>query len=87
VLRVNCGAKSYEASETFYIYWMGGGTHTLDSIHNGDPEEDGQLHLFEFSLPSEADNRSDFGAAFYQVSANTGDYAYIDNVEILGTPQ
>jgi len=87
VFRVYCGAKSYEASETFYIYWMGGGTHTLDNILNGDPEEDGQLHLFEFSLPSEANNRSDFGVAFYQVSADTGDYAYIDNVEVLGTPQ
>jgi PKD repeat protein len=87
VFRVYCGAKSYEASETLYIYWMGGGTHTLDKILSGDPEEDGQLHFFEFSLPSEADNRSDFGVAFYQVSADTGDYAYIDNVEILGTPQ
>jgi PKD repeat protein len=87
VFRVCCGAKSYEASEKFYVYWQDGSTnYTLRTIVNGDPEEDGQLHFFEFSLPAGAENISSFGVAFYQTPAGTGDYAYIDSVEVLGAP-
>jgi PKD repeat protein len=83
--RVYLGASSYEASESLMAYWWDGSTwQRAKTIKNGDPEENGQLHALSFILPASADNRSDFKIAFGQWDANSGDYGYIDHVEILG---
>jgi hypothetical protein len=85
MFRVHLGAASYEAYESLMAYWWDGASwQKARTIKNGDPEEDGQLHLLEFSLPAAAGNRSDFKVAFGQWDANSGDYGYIDSVEILG---
>lgn len=85
VVRVYMGAASYEAYESLMIYWWDGAAwQTLRAIRDGDPEEDGQLHFLEFNLPAAAGNRSDFRLAFGQWDAGSGDYGFIDNVEVLG---
>ncbi len=88
VFRVYLGAASYEAYESLIAYWWDGAVwQKVKTIKNGAPEEDGQLHFQEFSLPAGAENRSDFKIAFGQWDADSGDYGYIDNVEILGVPR
>ncbi|MBK6430721.1 hypothetical protein [Candidatus Amarolinea dominans] len=85
VYRVALGAASYEASERLIAYWWDGAAwQKIETIKNGDPEENGALHLMEFSLPAGAANRSDFKLAFGQWSADSSDFGYIDNVEVLG---
>ena len=85
VYRVALGAASYEASERLIAYWWDGAVwQKIKTIKNGDPEENGALHLMEFSLPAGAANRSDFKLAFGQWSADSSDFGYIDNVEVLG---
>jgi hypothetical protein len=82
---MHLGAASYEAYESLMAYWWDGAAwQKVKTIRNGDPEEDGQLHFLEFSLPAAANNRSDFKIAFGQWEANSGDYGYIDAVEVLG---
>ncbi len=86
--RVYLGAGSYEASESLMAYWWDGSAwQRVKTIKNGDPEENGQLHSLAFSLPAAANNRSDFKIAFGQWDAGSGDYGYIDQVEILGIAQ
>jgi len=82
------GAKDFEAWETLVVYWYdGSGWDSIKTISNGDPEEDGQLHYIEIALPSSADNNSSVKVGFGQWTADSGDYGYIDNVELRGTPQ
>jgi PKD repeat protein len=88
VYRVYLGAAAYEAYESLIAYWWDGvAWQKLKTINNGNPEEDGQLHFLEFNLPAGAGNRSDFKLAFGQWDADSSDYGYIDNVEVLGYGQ
>ncbi|MCJ7749849.1 MAG: PKD domain-containing protein, partial [Armatimonadetes bacterium] len=88
VLRAYIGAKDYEASENFDVEWNDGtGWVVVKTILNGYPEEDGQLHFVEIELPSSADDNASFRISFGQWNTDSGDYGYVDNVEVLGTPE
>ncbi len=82
------GAGSLDNSnENVQCLWYDGSAWTLlKQINNGDPEEDYGLHAFSFSLPSGADDNSDFALRFKINGSGTGDYAYVDNVVVEGDP-
>jgi hypothetical protein len=58
----------------------------LTEIRDGDPEEDGQLHYYEFALPPEAGDRPDFAVRFKMTGRAGGESGYVDDVVVLGLP-
>ena len=81
------GADSHDkASENVQALWYDGATYVvLKQIDDGDPEEDGQLHYFEYALPQTASNNLRFGLAF-RINAGGNDFGYVDDVVVRGTP-
>lgn len=81
------GALSLEPSDTVKAEWFDGLTwRDLKTIKKGDPEEDGQLHAFNFPLPPEANNNAQFMMRFSIYGDHTNDYGYVDDVMIIGVP-
>jgi PKD repeat protein len=78
------GAYSLDnANENMQALWYDGSTWTvLKQISDGAPEEDNQLHYFEFSLPVGADDNTAFALRFKLNGSGTGDYGYVDNVVV-----
>ena len=81
------GADSLDkASENVQALWYDGATYVvLKQIDDRDPEEDGQLHYFEYALPQTASNNLRFGLAF-RINAGGNDFGYVDDVVVRGTP-
>ena len=78
------GAYSLDdANENMQALWYDGSAWTvLKQINDGAPEEDNQLHYFEFSLPVGADDNGAFALRFKLNGSGTGDYGYVDNVVV-----
>jgi hypothetical protein len=74
------------ADENIEAQWHDGVDWTpLVRIEDGDPEEDGQLHWYEFALPAEAADRADFGVRFKMTGRAGGESGYVDDVVVLGS--
>jgi hypothetical protein len=84
---VRMGAASFEAWESLILYWQNGGSTRLITINDGDPQEDGQLHNLTFDLPPEAADNTGFGLAVGQWDADSGDFGYIDDIRVSGSPR
>jgi PKD repeat protein len=82
------GAYSLDnANENVQALWYDGSTWTvLKQINDGDPEENNQLNYFQYVLPVIANNNPAFALAFQLNGSGTGDYAYVDDVVVAGTP-
>jgi PKD repeat protein len=82
------GAYSLDsANENMQALWYDGSTWTvLKQINDGDPEENNQLNYFQYVLPASANNDPAFALAFQLNGSGTGDYGYVDNVVVAGTP-
>jgi uncharacterized repeat protein (TIGR02543 family) len=79
------GAQSLESAETVRALWYDGGTwNVLKAIANGDPEEDGLLHYFAYSLPAGAANNANFAVRFELNGSNIQDFGYVDDVLVQG---
>ena len=52
---------------------------------DGDPEEDGELHYFEYELPSSADDYFFLRVRFMLHAGSSSDYMYVDDVKLEGT--
>ncbi|MCK4270886.1 MAG: PKD domain-containing protein, partial [Methanogenium sp.] len=80
------GAYSLDrVNEYVEAHWYDGSIWTLmKRINNGDPEEDKQLHYFQYDLPTAADNNAAFALRFRIVGSGPGDYGYVDNVRVMG---
>jgi len=77
------GANSIEAGETVRALWYNGASWTvLKSIGDGDPEEDGALHYFQYTLPAGAANNANFGIRFEINGNSNGDMGYVDDVVV-----
>ncbi|MBE9565777.1 MAG: hypothetical protein IMF16_03380, partial [Proteobacteria bacterium] len=81
------GAHSLDnANENVEATWYdGSGWNLLKRINNGDPEEDQQLHYFQYSLPASADDNSAFALKFKINGSGDWDYGYVDDVIVEGT--
>lgn len=88
-LIVDMGAARLEADESFILYWKDadGSWQQAHAIHDGDPEEDGQLHRITIELPAGAADNASFGIALGQWSADSSDVGFIDNISLRGTPR
>ena len=82
------GASSLDGpGEDVQALWSGGaGWVLLKQISDGDPEEDGKLHYFEYTLPSAAANNSSFALRFCINGNQNTDYGYVDDVVVRGEP-
>jgi PKD repeat protein len=81
------GAYSLDnANENVEAHWSANGTDwtLLKRIEDGDPEEDNQLHSFEYWLPAAADDNADFALWFKINGSGTKDYMYVDDVVVSG---
>jgi len=81
------GAYSLDkANENVQAHWYDGSNwNLLKQINNGDPEEDQQLHYFQYDLASGADNNANFAFRFRLNGSGNGDYGYVDDVVVQGT--
>jgi len=81
------GAENLGRSDTVSVEWSNGSYwHLLTQIGNRDPENDGELHFFEFALPTDAYDNPSFALRF-SISANkTSDLAFVDDVVLTGEP-
>ncbi len=78
------GASLRKSTATVQALWYDGSTWTvIEEIRNGDPEEDGQLHYFEFALPTAAANNSRSVIRFRVNSKDPHDYGYLDDVAVV----
>ena len=78
-------AYTLEAGENVQALWYDGSSWTvLKQINDGDPEEDGQLHYLEYSLPAGASNNSNFALRFKINGSWPTDYGYVDDVVVMG---
>ena len=82
------GAYSLDnANEYVEAVWYDGSDWAImDRIDDGDPEEDNQLHAMQFNCPAGANNNPSFAIKFGIVASGTGDYGYVDDVVVAGTP-
>ena len=82
------GASSLESGEWCEALWFDGTDWIqLKRIDDGDPEEDAQLHYFEYELPSSADDNFYLRLRFILHADSADDYMYVDDVKLQGTPQ
>jgi hypothetical protein len=56
----------------------------LAQISDGDPEEDGHLHGYEFALPASADDREDLAIGFKMTGRAGGESGYVDDIVVTG---
>lgn len=87
-LSIYLGANSYERLEQLrLLWWNGRAWQVLLTINNDSPLENADLNRLEFDLPVQADNLATFRIRIQQSGADTLDYAYIDAIELSGTPK
>jgi PKD repeat protein len=73
------------AGEGVGAWWYDGTTwHLLRQTIGGDAENDGDLHHFQYTLPSEANNNSEFKVKFAIWGSADDDEAYLDDVIVNG---
>lgn len=83
------GADSFEVDHGDHaqaLWYDGSSWAVLKRIDPGDPEEDGQLHYLEYSLPAAADDNPNFALRFEINASWSTDYTYVDDVVVKGTP-
>jgi len=81
------GAAGLESADAVRTLWYDGSQWTtLKQIINGDPEEDGQLHYFQYQLPASANENAAFRLRFEITGDANRDYAYVDDVVVTGEP-
>jgi PKD repeat protein len=74
-----------EAGEKQEVLWYDGSTWTvLDTIADGDSDEDGNWRVYNFSLPAGANNNANFAIKFDQTASLWDDNTMIDDVIIQG---
>jgi len=78
------GANSLEAGENVQALWYDGSNWTV-MAQIDDGAEDGQLHLYEISLPAGAADNANFALKFQANAANASDFMYVDDVVVNGT--
>jgi hypothetical protein len=82
------GVSSLTGSQNISAEWSPDGLTwtTLTTIVHNDPQDDGHLHPYSYTLPSTADNKANFVIRF-KLSPDTGssDYGYVDDVVVRGT--
>jgi uncharacterized repeat protein (TIGR02543 family) len=78
------GAKLSRKGATCQALWFDGATWiVLKQFRTGDSDADGQLHYFEFALPSAATNNGKFALRFRLSSKSSNDSAYLDDVAVV----
>ena len=81
------GALSLESADAVRALWYDGSQWTtLKQIINGDPEENGQLHYFQYQLPAGANENAAFRLRFEIAGDQINDTAYLDDVVVTGEP-
>jgi PKD repeat protein len=87
ILSCALGARSLEPGETVQAqYSTDGGTNWIMWAQINDWEDDNALHNFpSIALPSSANNNPNFMLRFRIYGSGTGDYGYIDDVQVAGT--
>ena len=87
---VSCaiGANGLESGETVQAqYSTDGGTNYVMWAQIRDWEDDNALHSFlSPALPAAANDNPNFRLRFRIYGSGTGDYGYIDDVVVTGTP-
>ena len=80
------GANSLDSSSEYVeaVWYDGSGWAQMHRISDG--QEDNQLHLIQFNCPAGANNNPSFAIKFGIVASGTGDYGYVDDVVVAGTP-
>lgn len=87
-LTIHLGAASYESLEQLrLLWWNGSAWQVLTAIKNNSPFENADLNRLEFDLPVQASNLVSFKLRIQQSGADTTDFAYIDSIELSGTPK
>ena len=82
------GASSLESGEWCEALWYDGSNWIqLKRIDDGDAEEDGQLHYFQYDLPSSANDNFYLRVRFMLHASSTSDYMYVDDVKLAGNAQ
>ena len=82
------GASSLESGEWCEALWYDDPNWIqLKRIDDGDPEEDGALHYFQYSLPAGANDDFYLRLRFMLHANSTDDYMYVDDAKLQGTPQ
>jgi hypothetical protein len=65
-------------------YWNGTNWVELARIVDNSTNENNQLNTYRLALPSSVAGRSDFKVRFRLFGSGTSDYAYIDDVRVMG---
>ena len=75
-----------DGAENAQALWYDGTDWTvLKQINWNDPENDNQLHYFEYSLPAGANDNANFGLMFkINADSKNKDHAYVDDVLVEG---
>jgi hypothetical protein len=80
-------ATGLEAGEYVEAAWYDGGLWTtLKQITYNGGENDNTLRYYSYSLPSGAENKSNFALRFRVLGSDTTDIGYIDDVWVTGIP-
>ena len=80
------GVTSLEAGEKQEVLWYNGSTWTvIDTIADGDPDEDGVRRIYQFTLPAGANNNANFAIKFDQTADLWDDNSFLDDLVIEGT--
>ena len=82
------GAENLDLAEEHVeaLWYDGVDWVVLAQISDGDPEEDGLLHWYEFALPPGAEDREDFAIEFKMNGRAGGESGYVDDVVVMGAP-
>ena len=82
------GAESLESGTDIVraLWYDGSQWTTLRQIIDGNPEEDAQLHYFQYQLPASANENAAFRLRFEIAGDQINDIAYVDDVVVTGEP-
>jgi hypothetical protein len=79
------GTSYLNAGENLQFLWYDGSTWTLlKQIDEGDPEDDGDIYYFEYSLPASANDNPNFALKFQLNADYWDDYGWIDEIVVKG---
>jgi PKD repeat protein len=87
-ITVSCDFQvtSLEAGEYFEVLWYDGSTWSvIDTIADGDPDEDGTWRTYTYNLPAGAGNNANFAVKFDLESNLWDDNVYLDNLLVEGS--
>lgn len=87
-LVIYLGAKAYESAEQLKVsWWDGSAWRVLLVIRNGTARENARLNKLQIKLPAAAADNPNFKIRIQQISADSNDYGYVDELRLVGIPK